>query len=148
MNKHLYRQTRLFDSLRCAWKGLCWAVGTQHNLRRQLLIAAFVLALSGWAQLGAVRVAVLTLTIVMVLAMEVLNTALEALVDSLYPNYHKAAALVKDVAAGATLLAALGALLVGVALFWGAGELVLQQWVSRSGIVALQAAFAYLALRR
>lgn len=119
MQPQPYRHRTLKDSVVCAWKGLRWAVGTQRNLRLQLLAAAFALGLGFLAQLNSVRMAVLCLVIALVLAVELVNTALEALVDLLYPQFEPAAGRVKDVAAAAALLVSVGALAVGIFLFLG-----------------------------
>jgi len=105
--KKPYRYQTLGQSLLCALKGLRFALRTQRNLRLQLFLGAVTLTLAGVAHLDAVRLALLLLAVALVLVIELLNTALEALVDSLYPEYNTAAARVKDVAAGAALLAAL-----------------------------------------
>jgi len=145
---HPYRHHGFFKSFLCALKGLWWALSTQRNLRRQLAIGVIVLAVGGWVQLDGARWGLLFLTIVMVMAMEVLNTALETLVDSLYPDYHQAAALVKDVAAGATLLAALGSIGVGVAVFWNSWPQSLTALVASGSGVVLMGVFARLSLTR
>ena len=53
----------------------------------------------------------------MVLALETLNTAIEKLVDFVSPGYRKEAGLVKDIAAGAVLIAAIAAVIVGIIVF-------------------------------
>ena len=57
--------------------------------------------------------AVITLTIAFVLAMELMNSAFEALIDHLHPDRHSEIRIIKDMAAGGVLLASLGALVVG-----------------------------------
>jgi len=146
--KKPYRYLTLGQSLLCALKGLRFAVRTQRNLRLQLFLGAVTLTLAGVAQLDAVRLALLLLTVALVLVTEVLNTALEALVDSLYPEYNTAAARVKDVAAGAALLAALGAVATGVATFWGAWEAALPQRLAQGGMAVAVAALLLLAFPR
>ena len=59
----------------------------------------------------------LVLTIVLVLAAEGVNTAVEAAVDLASPAYHPLAKVAKDVAAGTVLLTAIGAVIVGLILF-------------------------------
>lgn len=145
MGKRPYRYTSFGQSVRCAWKGLTWAIGTQRNLRLQLVMAVLALGLGIWVHLDAVRLTLLLITIMVVLTMEMLNTALEALVDSLYPEFNSAAAHVKDVAAGAALVAAVGSLGVGVSLFWGMWDKSLPEQVVQGGMVALIGAFLYLA---
>ena len=60
---------------------------------------------------------VLTLTMTLVMAAEGFNTALEFLTDLVSPNYHELAGKTKDVAAGAVLITAIGAIVIGMIIF-------------------------------
>jgi len=86
----------------------------QRNFRVEVCLAALALGLALW--LGVSLVPVLLLT-VLVLSLELLNTALEALTDLASPVYHPLAKRAKDTAAGAVLLASLTAFLLGLYLF-------------------------------
>lgn len=81
-------------------------------------LAAFLVSMAAWRlDLSAMELLVLFLTVALVLITEMINTALEKLVDLVSPGYHPLAKIVKDVAAGAVLLAALTSLVVGYCLF-------------------------------
>ncbi|NER83765.1 MAG: diacylglycerol kinase family protein, partial [Leptolyngbya sp. SIO1D8] len=68
-------------------------------------------------QLPSIHIAVIGLTCGFVMALELINTALEAVVDlTVQQNYHELAKIAKDCAAGAVLIAALIAIWVGVCL--------------------------------
>ncbi|HOG45635.1 MAG TPA: diacylglycerol kinase family protein [Anaerolineae bacterium] len=108
---------RLVASFRCAFHGLAEAWRCQQNLRIHVLIALAVSGLAAFLRLGAVQWAILVLTYTMVIAAELFNSALEALTDLVSPGYHPLARQTKDVAAGAVLVAALGAVAVGLLLF-------------------------------
>lgn len=138
-----YRHGTFKESVRCAWKGLRRAVGTQRNLRFQMAAGALAAGLGFVARLDSVRMAILCLTVALVLVVEMVNTALEALVDQLYPQFNAAAGQVKDVAAGAALVAALGAVAVGVWLFWGSWEEGWFQRTAAGGVFASLAALLY-----
>ncbi|MBI2866365.1 MAG: diacylglycerol kinase family protein [Chloroflexi bacterium] len=105
------------ESLGCALSGLWQALTTQRNLRIQVMLGALALVLAAVLGLKAVEWAVLIAAITLVLAGELFNTALEAALDAAHPDYHPRAKVAKDVAAGAVLLASLGALTVGAWLF-------------------------------
>ena len=65
--------------------------------------------------LSSVKMAIITLTCAIVMVLELLNTAIEAVVDlTVNNNYHELAKIAKDCAAGAVLIAAMTALLVAV----------------------------------
>lgn len=106
------------QSFRFAGRGLVWALRSQRNLRIHFLLAILVLLLASVVQLRRQDLALLALTIVVVLVAELVNTAVEAATDLLSPRYDEAARIAKDVAAGAVLVSAVGAVAVGVLLFY------------------------------
>ena len=94
-----------------AARGLLDALRTGRNLRIQVAIGA--LALLAALALDAPLVPVV-IAAVIVLSLEVTNTAIEAVVDLVSPDPHPLARRAKDAAAGAVLLAAAGAVVVGL----------------------------------
>ncbi len=110
--------TNLGMSFYYAGKGLLYAIRTQRNFRIHMVIAVVAFALGFGLRLSAVEMALISLTTGLVMALELVNTALEALVDlTLGTQYHLLAAIAKDCAAGAVLVAAGVALLVAAWLF-------------------------------
>lgn len=89
-------------------------MSTQHNAWIHLAITAVVVALSFWLRLDARDWAVIVLTIALVFAAEFLNTAVEVVVDLASPQIHPLAKVAKDVGAGAVLITAIAAVLVGL----------------------------------
>jgi|SRR5690606_5713803 len=83
-------------------------------------ILAALVVLAGAILLGVSRVelAILLLTIALVLVAEMVNTAIESTVDLITQEYHERAKVAKHVAAGAVLLAAVGAVFVGYLIFF------------------------------
>ncbi len=106
----------LLTSFRCAGRGLLDVFRTQRNFRIHLVIAALALLLAAWLRLPRQEWASLILVIGTVLSAEVFNTSAEVLVDLASPEYHPLAKRAKDVAAGAVLLAAIIAVIVGLLL--------------------------------
>ena len=103
----------LFTSFRYAWAGILYAVRTQRNFRIHLAIALLALSLSIMLRITALEAAVVVITISVVLIMELMNTALESVVDlTVGQTYHELAKIAKDCAAGAVLISAIAALLV------------------------------------
>ena len=73
--------------------------------------------LATWLQLDLIRLAVLVLTVAAVLVLELLNTAMEAVVDlAIGRRYHPLARIAKDCAAAAVLTAAISSLLIALCL--------------------------------
>lgn len=107
----------LFLSFQYAWSGLSYAFFTQRNFRIHIVLGTTALSLGGFLRLPAVEMAVIGLTVGAVLAMELLNTALESVVDlTVKQTYHELAKIAKDCAAGAVLVSSLAAILVAGSL--------------------------------
>ncbi|HEX7004678.1 MAG TPA: diacylglycerol kinase [Trueperaceae bacterium] len=102
---------RLRRSTRFAYRGLSRAWREQPNLRLETFIGACATLLALW--LGAGLEAVL-LSSALVLSLELMNSAVEALVDLVSPGHHPLAAAAKDLSAAAVLVASAGAAVVGL----------------------------------
>jgi diacylglycerol kinase len=105
---------RTIRSFRYAVAGLFYLVRTQPNFRVHLTAAIAALGAGLVLEISAIEMVAMLLTIGLVLVLESLNTAIEAVVDLASPGPHPLARIAKDVAAGAVLIAALIAVLVGV----------------------------------
>jgi diacylglycerol kinase len=103
-----------FHSFGHAFRGWWYVLRTQRNAWIHALAATVVFGLAFWLRLPARDWAVLILAITMVFAAEFINTAIEAVVDLASPKKHPLAKVGKDVGAGAVLIAALAALLIGL----------------------------------
>jgi len=102
------------ESFRFAWAGIAHVFRSQRNFRVHVTVAVLVGALGLWVGLPATSWAVLAITVGIVLVAEIFNTAAEALVDLVSPDYHPLAKQVKDLTAGAVLVFALVAVAVGL----------------------------------
>lgn len=104
----------LHRSFRYAFSGLWYAIRTQRNMRIHLsiLLAVFVLGL--YLGLPWLHWALLALVSGFVLVAEMFNTVAEAALDAATPHYHPLVKVAKDVAAGAVLLTAIVAVIVGL----------------------------------
>jgi diacylglycerol kinase (ATP) len=103
----------LFVSFKYAWAGVTYAFTTQRNFRIHAAISALAISLGIFLQISAVKMAVIVLTCAIVLVLELINTAIESLVDlTVKQTYHELAKIAKDCAAGAVLIAAIAAVLV------------------------------------
>ena len=108
----------LFTSFRYTWAGIVYAVRTQRNFRIHLAIGLVALSLGILLHIQAIEAAVVTVTISAVLVMELMNTALESVVDlTVGQTYHELAKIAKDCAAGAVFISAMAALLVAVFIY-------------------------------
>ena len=104
----------LLTSFRYAWAGVCYAYATQRNFRIHTWVGSLALATGFALRLSPTALAILSLTVALVMILELLNTALESVVDlTVGQSYHELAKIAKDCAAGAVLLAAIAAVIVG-----------------------------------
>jgi diacylglycerol kinase (ATP) len=102
-----------FKSANYAINGILHAARTQRHMRYHLYVAILVLVLSFLLGIGRGEFLVLIVLAIIVLTTEMLNTALEEVVNILFEKYDKRAMAIKDVAAGAVLITALGAAVIG-----------------------------------
>lgn len=104
-------------SFKYAAQGIYYALRTQRNFRIHTIASIVVISVGSFLRLSTIEIAVLALTCGAVMALELINTALEAVVDlTVKQTYHELAKIAKDCAAGAVFVAALTAILVGVCL--------------------------------
>lgn len=96
-----------------AIEGILHGARTQRHLRYHFISAAAVLLAGFILGVSRMEFIVLTLAVILVLLAEMLNTALEYVVDLLSPEYTEKARIVKDIAAGAVLITAFGAAVLG-----------------------------------
>lgn len=109
--------SNLLVSFQYAWSGIAYAYKTQRNFRIHTAIGTLAIGLGLFLHLSSVKLAVIGLTIGAVMAMELLNTAIESVVDlTVGQSYHELAKVAKDCAAGAVLIFAIAALLVASVL--------------------------------
>ena len=97
-----------------AFRGWRHVLKTQHNAWIHSIVATMIILVGLWLGLPPRDWAVLVLTIAMVFTAEFINTAIEAVVDLASPVHHPLAKVGKDVGAGAVLIAALAAALIGL----------------------------------
>lgn len=101
-----------------AWHGLRWVVRSEHNARLHLAATAAVGLAGWWAGLSGADWRWIAAAVALVWITEALNTAIEQVCDVVSPAEHPAVKLAKDIAAGAVLLSALAALVLGGLTFW------------------------------
>jgi diacylglycerol kinase (ATP) len=114
-DSHLTKRVKSFGY---AFKGLWLFLSTQPNGWIHLLAVAVVSGGGLWYGITTTEWLLCFLCFGLVIAVEIVNTAIEFLVDHLSPGFHSKAGAVKDLAAAAVLVAAGIAAMVGVAIFW------------------------------
>jgi diacylglycerol kinase (ATP) len=109
---------KLIDSFNYAINGIIHAVRTQRNMRIHMIAALLVLTACFFYDLSKFEIILLTITITMVIVAEMFNTAIECAIDLTANYYHPLAKVAKNTAAGAVLITAINAVIVGYILFW------------------------------
>ena len=109
---------KLFKSFRHAFRGLKYVVRNEQNFQIEILGAIFVIVLMYLFPTRSLEKIALFIVIFAVLVIELINTIFERVVDMLKPRVHPYAQLVKDVMAASVLLSSIGAVIVGVIIFY------------------------------
>lgn len=112
------RLKKIVDSFNNAIDGIIYTVRTQRNMKIHMAVTLLVLIACLCFDVSKIEFLILAITITMVIAAELLNTAIEAVVDMNTNHYHPLAKISKNVAAGAVLLTAINAVVVGYIIFW------------------------------
>jgi diacylglycerol kinase (ATP) len=114
-NGHLVKNKAFHRRLGFAIGGILHALRSENSFRFQTISACVVLAALFYLRPAPAWWAIIFLTVVLVLAAELMNTAVELLADHLHPEQHPRIKGVKDCAAGAVLITSVGAIGVAVA---------------------------------
>ncbi len=101
------------ESLNCAIEGVIYAFKTQRHIRIHYVIAAAALFLSLFLRLPMMEFALFSITVIILLFAEMMNTALEEAVNLVEEKHHRVAKNAKDVSAGAVLIASIGVGITG-----------------------------------
>lgn len=113
------KRLKLLKPFTVAMNGIVFTFKTQRHMRFHLFTVVIVLLLGIFMDFGLREMLVLLFTISLVLVAEMFNSAIEATIDLVSPNYHPLAKFAKDIAAGAVLITTIVALVVGALLIVG-----------------------------
>lgn len=112
------KKRSIISSFNYAVSGIILALKTEKNMRIHYGIAIGVILLSLFFDFSRTEFLLLLFAISLVIVAEMINTALEKVVDLITKDYHPLAGLVKDISAGAVLIAAINSIVVGYLLFF------------------------------
>lgn len=113
-----YSISSRLKSFRDAGRGLIALLASEPNARIHLLVALIVIIAGSAMQVSATDWCLLILAIGWVWSAEAINTSIERLCDVVTLQEDQGIRIAKDVAAGAVLISAIGAALIGVLVFW------------------------------
>ncbi len=113
------KPTSWLESLNCAIEGIIWAAKSERHIRYHFVAALAVVFLALFFKISALEFFLLVLAAVLVIFAELMNTAIETVVDLVTDDYHELAKRAKDVAAGAVLVTSVGAVILGYLVLSG-----------------------------
>ena len=109
--------TRFARGFVYAYNGIRAAIQEERNVRFHRGVAFYAFVAACWAEMPAVEVALIALCVAAVLALELVNSAIERAVDKPDTTHWWTAGAAKDMAAGAVLVMAIGTVIVAMCLF-------------------------------
>ena len=112
------KNRNFLDSWKNAINGIIYATTTQGNIKKQLIIAVAVVIISLFFDLSKAEFLVFLFTIILIIFAEMVNTAIETVVDLYTDLYHPKAKIAKDVAAGGVVITTINAVIVAYFLFF------------------------------
>lgn len=108
---------KLRDSLRYAWAGIVYSFKNNQNFRIHFIVAFFVIAAAIILHVTPFEMGILGITILFVIGVEMINSAIEEMVDLITQEHRAQAKIAKDVAAGMVLIASFGSAIIGGLIF-------------------------------
>lgn len=104
----------MWKKLKFAWNGIIYAIKNEHNMQRHLISAILVICLFSFLKISIFWWALIILCIGLIIAAELINSAIEALIDHLHPQLHEKIGHIKDMLAGMVLVLSITALVIGL----------------------------------
>ncbi len=101
-----------------AISGVVHGLKTQRNMQFHIISAIIVLIFSFLLRLERPELLAISFAIALVIIAEMLNTSIETVVNMITPNHREHAKIAKDIGAGAVLIAAINAIIVGYAVIY------------------------------
>lgn len=112
------KNKNFIDALKNALNGIMYAIKTQTNMKIQIFIGVCVLVLSFFLKLEIIDFLCVIFAVFLVIFAEMVNTAIETVVDLYTDQYHPKAKIAKDVGAGAVLIMSINSVIVACFMFF------------------------------
>jgi diacylglycerol kinase (ATP) len=109
--------TSFLNSFKYAFQGIYYALKFNRNIRIHFVAAILVILASIFFKVSAFEMGILGVMILLVICTEMINTAIEEVVNLLTNEHRLEAKIAKDVSAGMVLLTAIGSIIVGILVF-------------------------------
>ena len=116
-DKKKYSLTRFINSFKYAFNGIKTSFKTEQNLIIHLIGLIINLILIFVLKLSTIEICIIILLITLVISLELVNTAIENVVNLAMPNIHPLAKISKDTASGAVLICCIGSIIIGIIIY-------------------------------
>ena len=113
----MVRVRRFGKSFHYAFQGINYALNSDQNLVIHFIVAFFVIIASILFRVNPFEMGILGLTILLVIAAEMINSAIEKMVDLITKEHRAEAKIAKDVSSGMVLIIAIGSVIIGILIF-------------------------------
>ncbi|WP_058912423.1 diacylglycerol kinase [Entomohabitans teleogrylli] len=110
--------TRIIKAAGYSWKGIRAAWVNEAAFRQEGVAAVLAIIIACWLDVDAITRVLLIGSVVLVMIVEILNSALEAIVDRIGTDYHELSGRAKDMGSAAVLMAIILAVFTWVTLLW------------------------------
>ncbi|MHB8064279.1 MAG: diacylglycerol kinase family protein [Ruminiclostridium sp.] len=107
------KSKNIIESFKHAFQGVWYTFVKERNMKIHLAMGAIVILLALWLEVSRIELAILCLTIAMVICFELINTAIEVMVNFIVDVYHPRAKIIKDVSAGVVFVSAFFSIVIG-----------------------------------
>ncbi len=104
-------------SVKYALKGVKILITTEASIQSQLFVSIVIIMLGCYFNISTTEWLFQIIAIVLVISIEGVNTAIEAILDFIHPEQNSKIGEIKDIAAGAVLIASIGAICIGLIIF-------------------------------
>lgn len=109
---------KFFTSFKHAFNGISQLIKTERNFKIHLVCLVLVVSLGLYFKISSLEWLLIFLISALVLSLEAINSAIEKLCDLYSTEQNPKIKVIKDISAGAVLIAAIFAIFIGVAIFW------------------------------
>jgi len=113
----MLHKKKLQESFGFAFQGVWHAYKHNQNLKIHFIATVIVLVVSVMLGISGMEMGILGITILLVIASEMINTSIEEMVDLITTEHRREAKVAKDVAAGMVLVSSLGSVIIGILIF-------------------------------
>ncbi|APY12490.1 diacylglycerol kinase [Seonamhaeicola sp. S2-3] len=117
MNKKESFFVNRFKSVGYAFKGAIYLIKTEASIKIQLFIAIVITIAGFFFNISTTEWILQCIAIALVMSVEGINTAIEAVADFIHPEHHNKIGIIKDIAAGAVFISAFFAVIIGLIIY-------------------------------